>query len=51
MERYREAETATYTCPSCRRRIRVLADEYGDHGCPCGWNPDDNENEMESDEE
>lgn len=32
-------ETATYTCPQCRRRIVVLADEYGDYGCACGWEP------------
>ncbi|CAM2953964.1 hypothetical protein PASE110613_09335 [Paenibacillus sediminis] len=35
-----ERETTTYTCPQCRRQSRVLADEYGDHGCPCGWEPD-----------
>lgn len=34
-----ERETVTYTCPECRRRITVLADEYGDHGCACGWEP------------
>lgn len=34
-----ERETATFTCPKCRRQSRVLADEYGDHGCPCGWDP------------
>ncbi|GGF88192.1 hypothetical protein [Paenibacillus abyssi] len=32
-------ETATYRCPQCRRQHRVLADEYGDHGCICGWEP------------
>lgn len=35
-----ERETATYTCPRCRRRNACLADELGDHGCGCGWNPD-----------
>lgn len=34
-----ERETATYTCPQCRRQIRTLADEAGDHGCSCGWEP------------
>lgn len=32
-------ESSTYTCPSCRRQIRTLADEYGDYGCICGWQP------------
>lgn len=30
-------ETTTVNCPQCLRQIRVLADEYGDHGCACGW--------------
>ncbi|RCX22907.1 hypothetical protein DFP94_101496 [Fontibacillus phaseoli] len=34
-----ERKTATYTCSECRRQIRTLADEYGDHGCICGWGP------------
>jgi|GEM_PF-3132313 len=34
-----ERETAAYTCPQCRRQLRTLADEYGDHGCICGWEP------------
>jgi len=39
MERMRR-ESATYTCLNCRARIRVLADEYGDHPCGnCGWEP------------
>ncbi|WP_280523066.1 hypothetical protein [Paenibacillus campinasensis] len=29
----------TYQCPKCRCDIRTLDDEYGDHGCPCGWEP------------
>jgi hypothetical protein len=29
----------TYQCPQCHRQIRTLDDEYGDHGCPCGWEP------------
>lgn len=41
----RHGESATYTCPKCRRKIRVLADEYGDHGCVCGWEPIQNEEE------
>ncbi|WP_010495022.1 hypothetical protein [Paenibacillus elgii] len=50
-------EVATYTCPACRRKIRVLADEYGDHGCICGWagpgedDPDVDEDETEGDGE
>lgn len=40
-------EIATLTCPQCHRHIRVLADEYGDHGCACGWGP---ENERKYDE-
>ncbi|MDR9852942.1 hypothetical protein RJP21_04925 [Paenibacillus sp. VCA1] len=41
-------ETATYTCPQCRRQICVLADEYGDHPCSCGWDPDyENEGDGE----
>ncbi|MFD1270659.1 hypothetical protein ACFQ3Y_24930 [Paenibacillus motobuensis] len=34
-----DRETATFTCPKCRRRHTVLADEYEDHGCVCGWEP------------
>ena len=33
----------TYRCPKCRRQIRTLADEAGDHGCPCGWEPYEDE--------
>lgn len=42
-----EREIATQTCPKCGRRQNVLADEVGEHGCPCGWNPlwDDEDNE------
>ncbi|MEK4360860.1 hypothetical protein NYE48_28025 [Paenibacillus sp. FSL M7-1455] len=41
-------ETATYTCPQCRRQIRVLADEIGDHPCSCGWDPEyENEGDGE----
>lgn len=29
----------TYQCPKCRRQIRTFDDEYGDYGCPCGWEP------------
>lgn len=30
----------TCTCPRCRRRFAVLADEYGEHPCPgCGYEP------------
>jgi hypothetical protein len=36
-----DRESVTYTCPKCRRRIRTLADEAGDHGCQCGWMPVD----------
>ncbi|WP_337102371.1 hypothetical protein [Paenibacillus sp. YIM B09110] len=32
-----DREIATYRCPQCRRQIRTLADEVGDHGCQCGW--------------
>jgi hypothetical protein len=42
MERLHTTEArgyATYTCPECGRKIRTLADEYGDHGCICGWEP------------
>jgi len=42
-----DRETSSYTCPSCRKTIRVLADEYGDHDCSCGWNPEDDEEEAE----
>lgn len=45
-----ERETTTFTCPQCRRRSTALADEYGDHGCSCGWDPDNDENETEDDE-
>ena len=58
MERLHTTEArgyATYTCPECGRKIRTLADEYGDHGCICGWEPsnlrvdiiDENEEEVE----
>lgn len=40
-------ETTTYRCPQCRRRIAVLADEYGDHGCICGWEPGNDEEEAQ----
>lgn len=31
-------ETATQTCPNCRRSFRVLADEIDMHECPnCGY--------------
>ncbi|WP_178023054.1 hypothetical protein [uncultured Paenibacillus sp.] len=43
-------EIATYTCPRCRRRLTVLADEYGDHGCSCGWEPYADEDEEEEEE-
>jgi len=46
-----EYETATYTCPKCRTRIQVLADEYGDHPCGrCGWEPYNDEEESEDDD-
>lgn len=54
-----EYETVTYTCPQCRRKVRVLADEYGQQPCSCGWapyeseaeiSPDDHEDETEEDE-
>lgn len=46
----------TYQCPQCRRDIRTLDDEYGDHGCPCGWEPYEEadslaEHENEGDDE
>lgn len=41
-----ERETATYRCPECRRQIRTLADEYGEHGCICGWEPDGLANDV-----
>jgi hypothetical protein len=41
----------TYQCPQCRRQIRTLDDEYGDHGCPCGWGPyEESEYENEGDD-
>lgn len=46
-----ERETATYTCPECQRRITVLADEYGDHGCICGWEPDEDIEDDDDDYE
>lgn len=46
-----EREIATYTCPECRRRLTVLADEYGDHGCPCGWEPYADEYDDEEEDE
>jgi DNA-directed RNA polymerase subunit RPC12/RpoP len=42
-----ERETASYKCPNCRRTIIVLADEYADHPCSCGWDPDHDEEEEE----
>lgn len=36
-------EYSTYRCPRCGRQIRVLADEYGDHPCICGWAPYDDD--------
>lgn len=43
---------ATYRCPNCGRQIRTLDDEYGDHGCICGWEPwDDEYDDEEEDEE
>lgn len=46
----RERESASFTCPKCGTRNRVLADEVGDHPCyKCGWHPDD-ENEEEAGE-
>lgn len=30
---------ASYRCLCCGRLIRTIADEYGDHGCICGWEP------------
>jgi hypothetical protein len=38
-----EREVATYTCPQCHRVNRCLADEYGDHGCICGYSPEEAE--------
>ncbi|NHN31166.1 hypothetical protein [Paenibacillus agricola] len=35
------ADIITYQCPKCQRKIRVLADEVNDHGCICGWEPED----------
>lgn len=33
--------SATCRCPRCKKRFKVLADEYGDHPCPrCGCGPD-----------
>lgn len=31
---------ASYKCPKCGRLIRTLADEAGDHGCSCGYDPE-----------
>lgn len=41
---------ATYHCPRCGRQIRTLDDEYGDHGCICGWEPYADEDEEEDEE-
>lgn len=41
---------ATYHCPRCGRQIRTLDDEYGDHGCICGWEPYTDEDEEEDEE-
>lgn len=35
-----DRETTTYKCPQCRRQIRTLAEEHGEHGCSCGWEPE-----------
>ncbi|NGM81240.1 hypothetical protein G5B47_02305 [Paenibacillus sp. 7124] len=37
---------ATYRCPLCGRQIRTLEDEYGDHGCACGWLPHKDEDDY-----
>jgi len=35
-------DTAGQTCPKCKKRFKVLADEYGSHQCPkCGYHPAD----------
>lgn len=50
MERLHTTPTrgyATYRCPCCHRQIRTLDDEYGDHGCVCGWDPDNDEGDDE----
>ena len=45
----RPERVATWACPGCKRRWRVLKDEYGDHPCPhCGWEEDHGSAETDS---
>ena len=40
------------TCPKCKKRFQVLADETGSHPCPkCGYHPADYEVIHEADYE